>query len=69
LERTDDDSVPGVPADQTYDGGLGNDGEDLVLRDASSTIIDHVDCSSRWFAGHAEARVPMALSLHRRNRL
>jgi phosphatidylserine/phosphatidylglycerophosphate/cardiolipin synthase-like enzyme len=58
LERTDDATVPGVAADQTYSGGLSNDGEDLVLRDAGSTIIDRVDCSSGWFAGHAEARVP-----------
>jgi phosphatidylserine/phosphatidylglycerophosphate/cardiolipin synthase-like enzyme len=59
LERTDDTTVPGVSADQTYSGGLGNDGEDLVLRDSASTVIDHVDCSSGWFAGHGEARVPM----------
>jgi hypothetical protein len=59
LERTDDAPVPGVAADQTYSGGLGNDGEDLVLRDSASTIIDRVDCSSGWFAGHADARVPM----------
>ena len=59
LERTDDASVPGVPADQVYTGDLGNEGEDLVLRDASSNIIDRVDCSSGWYAGHAEARVPM----------
>jgi hypothetical protein len=32
LERTDDTTVPDVSADQTYSGGLGNDGEDLFLR-------------------------------------
>jgi phosphatidylserine/phosphatidylglycerophosphate/cardiolipin synthase-like enzyme len=36
-----------------------NDGEDLVLRDSASTVIDRVNCSSGWSAGHAEARVPM----------
>jgi len=59
LERTDDDSVPGVPADQIYTGELENMGEDLVLRDATSTVVDRVDSSAGWFAGHADARVPM----------
>ena len=45
LERTDDTTVPGVTADQTYSGGLGNDGEQLFLRHASSTLIDEVDCT------------------------
>ena len=59
LERTNDDSVPGVAADQTYSGALGNDGENLVLRDGDSTTIDQVNCSSGWFAGHGDGRVPM----------
>jgi hypothetical protein len=59
LERTDDDTVPGVPADQIYTGALGNDGEDLVLRDGASNIVDHVDCSAGWFSGHSDGRVPM----------
>lgn len=59
LERSNDDSVPGVDADQVYGGALSNGGEDLVLRDYSLTIIDQVNCSSGWFAGHADGRVPM----------
>ena len=59
LERTDDDTVPGVPADLIYTGALGNDGEDLVLRDDTSAIVDRVDCSAGWFAGHDDSRVPM----------
>jgi phosphatidylserine/phosphatidylglycerophosphate/cardiolipin synthase-like enzyme len=59
LERTDDDTVPGVPADQNYAGALSNDGESLVLRDDTSTAIDQVDCSAGWFSGHADGRVPM----------
>ena len=59
LERTDDTTVPGVVADQVYSGALGNDGENLILRDNTSTTIDQVDCSSGWFAGHNDARVPM----------
>jgi phosphatidylserine/phosphatidylglycerophosphate/cardiolipin synthase-like enzyme len=61
LERTDDNSVPGVDADQIYTGALGNDGENLTLHDGAS-IIDQVDCSSGWFAGHADGRVPMVRS-------
>lgn len=59
LERTDDSSVPGVPADLIYIGALSNDGEDLILRDAASNVVDRIDASSGWFAGHAIARVPM----------
>lgn len=62
LERTDDNSVPGVAADQIYAGALGNDGENLFLRDGVSSVIDQVDCSSGWFAGHADGRVPMTRS-------
>ena len=59
LERTDDTTVPDVAADQIYTGALGNEGEDLVLRDDSSALIDQVNCSSGWFAGHNDAKVPM----------
>jgi hypothetical protein len=62
LERTDDNTVPGVAADQIYTGALGNDGEDLTLRDGASNVVDQVDCSAGWFAGHADGRVPMARS-------
>ncbi len=59
LERTDDTTVPGVAADDTYTGALNNDGEGLILRDDTAAIIDQVDASSGWFAGHADGRVPM----------
>jgi hypothetical protein len=59
LERTDDATVPGVSADRTYGGGLGNHGEGLILRDATSSLVDRVDCTLGSFAGHAEARVLM----------
>jgi len=45
LERTDDDSVPGVTRDLLYTGALESEGEDLVLHDSTSTVIDRVDCS------------------------
>jgi hypothetical protein len=59
LERSDDNSVPGVPYDQDYAGDLGNDGEILTLRDNSNNLIDQIDCGAGWFAGHNEAKVPM----------
>ena len=51
LERTDDGSVPEVTADQIYVGALGNSGEILELKDASSNLIDLVDFSTGWPAG------------------
>ncbi len=60
LERIDDISVPGVTADDTCTGALSDDGEDLLLRDAASNLIDQVNGNVGWFAGHAVGRVPMA---------
>ncbi len=59
LERSDDTTVPEVPMDLHYTGALGNEGEDLVLRDNGANVIDRVNCSTGWFAGHNDARVPM----------
>jgi phosphatidylserine/phosphatidylglycerophosphate/cardiolipin synthase-like enzyme len=59
LERTDDDSVPGVPADQIYTGTLSDAGEDLFLHDADSNVMDRINATSGWFAGHLKGRVPM----------
>jgi hypothetical protein len=51
LERTSDETVPGITADQIYTGALSNSGEHLILRDRGGTIIDSVDGSSGWPAG------------------
>ena len=51
LERTDDDTLPKILADQIYTGALGNSGEDLKLLDNSGSLIDSVDCSGSWFTG------------------
>ena len=51
LERTNDDTVPGISADKIYTGALGNNGENLKLYDSSNNVIDGVDCSTGWFAG------------------
>jgi len=49
LERTSDNPVPGIPADQpNYSGALGNDGEILELFDGSGNLVDRVDFSAKW---------------------
>ena len=51
LERTSDESVVGVAADQIYTGALSNSGEILVLKDANGTEVDRVDGSDGWSIG------------------
>lgn len=51
LERTDDETVPGVTAFQVYTGALGNAGEVLVLSDAQGTMVDRVDGGENWALG------------------
>ena len=53
VERTDDNTIRDIPADQTPTGwggyGLSNAGEHLLLKDDKGVMIDEVDCSSGWF--------------------
>ncbi len=51
LERTSDESVPGITADQIYTGALSNSGEYLILKDDLGNIVDSLDQSSGWLAG------------------
>ncbi|MDX9893748.1 MAG: lamin tail domain-containing protein [Patescibacteria group bacterium] len=51
LERTDDDSVPGINADQIYSGSLSNAGEWLKLFDAQGNLIDEINNSEGWMGG------------------
>lgn len=51
LERTDDNVIPNIPADQIYTGALENNGEELMLYDNLGNLIDSINCSSKWFAG------------------
>lgn len=46
LERTNDETVPGIAADLIYTGALSNSGEKLALKNAAGTIIDSVDATS-----------------------
>lgn len=48
LERTSDDTVLGVKADQIYVGAISNSGEVLILRDAAGNEVDKVDGSDGW---------------------
>src|SRR3989344_1587503 len=50
FERTDDNTVPGIAADQIYTGALGNGGEVLVLK-KSGGEEDRIDASGGWSAG------------------
>ncbi|MEQ6375620.1 phospholipase D-like domain-containing protein [Bacillaceae bacterium S4-13-56] len=56
LERTSDDTVPGITADIIYTGALGNSSESLELRDSSGTLIDYVDA---WYAGDNTSKATM----------
>jgi hypothetical protein len=51
LERTDDNTVPDITADQIYTVALGNTGETLELYDNTGNIIDSINCSSGWING------------------
>ncbi len=59
LERTDDNTVSDISADQIYTGNLGNTGESLQLKDSSGQIIDEVDCVQGWFAGTNSPKMTM----------
>lgn len=61
LERTNDETIKDLKADQIYTGALGNEGEDLQLRDASGILIDSVPCETNrgWFAGENDGKYTM----------
>ena len=51
LERTNDNTISSIAADQIYKGALGNSGENLKLYDNTGKIVDEVNCSEKWLAG------------------
>lgn len=59
LERTDDQTVPEIAADQLYTGALGNSGENLKLKNSNNDIIDEVNCDEEWFAGNNSTKQTM----------
>ncbi len=62
LERTNDDSVAGVVADQIYTGALSNSGEDLTLKDALGVAVDIVKAAAGWPAGDNDTKKTMQRS-------
>ncbi len=59
LERTDDNTIPDIPANQIYTGALENKGETLAFYDDSGNLIDQVDCSGGWFGGDNSSKQTM----------
>jgi hypothetical protein len=59
LERTNDEAIPGIPADLIYTGALENEGEKLELYDNSGNLIDLIDCHSGWFGGDNSTKQTM----------
>ncbi|MBI3046029.1 MAG: lamin tail domain-containing protein [Candidatus Harrisonbacteria bacterium] len=62
LERTDDDSVPGVVADAIYAGALSNTDEGLRLFDKNCALVDEAMANLDWPAGESTARKTMERS-------
>ncbi|RME33914.1 MAG: DUF11 domain-containing protein [Thermoflexia bacterium] len=54
LERSNDNAVADIPADQIFSGALSNDGEVLELRDAFGEMVDTANADGGgWPAGQA----------------
>lgn len=51
LERSDDNTIIDIPADKIYSGALSDSGENLVIYDSYTVIIDSAPCSAGWFSG------------------
>lgn len=66
LERTDDNTVSDIPADQIYTGALGNGGETLTLRDDSLNVIDTANADGGgWPGGTTGTGSPPYASMER----
>jgi len=59
LERTDDETVPGIVANQIYTGALGNNGENLELINKEGTLVDKVKAIKAWPAGDNSTKQTM----------
>ena len=59
LERIDDESVPGAPADLIYTGALKNSDEVLYLFDENCQLQDEVLASPNWPAGDNSSKRTM----------
>lgn len=61
LERTDDATVSGIPADLIYKGSLPNAGSVLRLVDPQGVVVDTANLGAKegWFAGDVESAASM----------
>ena len=63
IERTDDQTVPGIEASQDPTGwsghGLNNKGESLTLLNNNFNLIDEVNCREGWLAGDNKTKQTM----------
>ncbi len=59
LERTDDTTVPSIPAGVIFSGALSNDGETLELKNNTEQIIETLSASSGWPGGNATSKETM----------
>jgi len=60
LERTDDNTLLDITADQVYTGALGNSGEGFQIFNNSGKLIDSVAvCEKGWCAGNNETKQTM----------
>ena len=68
LERTDDNTVSDIPADQFYTGSLSNNGESLTLKNDSGVVIDTANIDGGdWPGGTASSESPTYASMERIN--
>ena len=51
LERTADNTISDIPADQIYSRALENSGESLSLKDDQAVLIDHAIFNTGWPVG------------------
>ena len=59
LERTDDNTVSDIPADQIYVKALSNSGEILQLFDSQDDIVDEINCKAGWIDGDNQTKQTM----------
>ncbi|MFA5050709.1 MAG: DUF2341 domain-containing protein [Patescibacteria group bacterium] len=59
LERTNDDVVKNVTADQIYSGALEDSGETLELIDGNGNRIDFINQENGWLAGNNETKASL----------
>ena len=61
IERSNDDTIKDIAADLTapFNGGLKNEGENLILFDPSDFKVDEVNAKTEWFAGDKDKKISM----------